>query len=100
MSDHRGDVFRLQPDALGDTSGFPLRTGADEPVLDRQKVLLGAAEPGEHAGCGWNEDEAVGIPGRPVGQMLSQKGREREAGKIVVGERRVADAAGEQHVLR
>lgn len=59
-----------------------------------------AGQPGDRADGARREDEPVGVVRRPLGQLPGQEDRDRDAGQVVVGQRRVAGVAGDDHLVR
>lgn len=68
-------------------------------MLDPVHPLLVAGEPGDRADGAGREDEPVGVVRRLLRQRPGQERRHRDAGQVVVGQRRVADVAGDDHLV-
>src|SRR4029077_6155954 len=71
-------------------------TGDDETVPDARDRLGVAREPGDGADRAREEEKTVRIPPARPAQELRERGRERDAREVVVGERRMAAVRREE----
>ena len=65
----------------------------------RQPASL-ARQPGDRADGARDEEEPVGEPPLDAGELGGERGADGDPGEVVVGQRRVADVAGDQDLVR
>ena len=76
------------------------QAGQDEPMLDPRDARFVARQPGDRADRARNEQEAVRVsPRRAPGQDPRQLGGHGNRGQVVVGQRRMADMAGDKNLV-
>ena len=68
-------------------------------MLDPGDRVGVAAEPGEDADRAGREDEPVGVPVGPSGEPRRQLHRDGQPAQVVVGQGRVTDVGGDDHLL-
>ena len=73
--------------------------GQHQPVLDPFHPLRVAGQPGDRPDGAGRVDEPVGVVRRLLRQRPGQVRRHRDARQVVVGQRRVADMAGDDHLV-
>jgi hypothetical protein len=82
--------------------GEPARVadaGQDQAVADAVKAVLVAGQPGDRADRARYEQEPVAETGPGLGQHGGQAGGHGDPRAVVVGQRRVADMAADQHLV-
>ncbi len=73
--------------------------GQNQTVADARGGFLISRQPGDGPDRAGNEQKPIGITKIASGKKLGQKGRDRQSGKIVIRERRMAGMAGNQNLV-
>src|SRR6266851_4062351 len=100
MRYHSVDLRIAAPAPLVHERGAIPDASQDEAMPDAVRCLCVLCQPGDGANRSRNEEKPVSVtPWRRL-QPLCKECRDRDAGQIVITQRRVADVAGEKHLIR
>ncbi len=99
MPQHPVDLRVAAPALLVRQPAPVAGAGQHQPVPDPLDPFRVAGQPGDRPDGAGREDEPVGVVGSVLRQCPRQEHRHRDARQVVVGQRRVADVAGDDHLV-